>query len=255
MNLFGFVEDITEEVLNGRQDKVALLINNIEGKTLDEISTQDIVQMLGYLKVLHSKVDKLDNQSKDILKRMNMYYQANQELAGMAKDLSASVVGKKEESDRVVSIVNQYTTDTRIGFLKFELDGESVQITRNKLRQIISWYRKGYVFFEMHDNFSIVGIQGKHKYSFGEIVSFKDRDDENTVKDAIVTGETPWSVDVLFLSNFDISENYITPNHVVKSRITKKSETSAIIDKPKLMSFMRESNYVNFFHNETVMDN
>ena len=72
--------------------------------------------------------------------------------------------------------------------------------------QIISWYRKGYVFFEKDDNFSIEGIQGKHHYSFGEIVSFKDRDNENMVKDAIVTGETPWSaVDVLFLNNFDIS--------------------------------------------------
>ena len=60
---------------------------------------------------------------QDFLKNMNVLYKANQELAGIARDILASVVGKKEESDRVVDIVKQYTTVTSFGILKFALDG------------------------------------------------------------------------------------------------------------------------------------
>lgn len=75
---------------------------------------------------------------------MRTVYKADQEMAGNARDVSALVVRKKEESDRVVQIVQQYTTDTAVGFIHF-LDEEVLMITRNKLHQIISCFKKGYV--------------------------------------------------------------------------------------------------------------
>ena len=247
----GIVEDVTDEILQGNKDKVAELIQKVEGKTLQDISSQEIIQLVGYVKVLHSDVMKLQNQNRDLLTNLNTFYRANQEMAGIARDVSASVVGNDEKVERVTQIVQQYTTDTAVGFVKFSLDGEEVQMTRNKLRQIISWYKKGYVYFEKGQPYNIVSINGSHSYSFGELVVFTERENPEEQRECIVTGETPWLVDVLFLKDFDVSENYITPSHVLKSRISKMNEKRVIVDKQKLMTFMTEVNYINYCHDET----
>lgn len=55
-NMDGFVEDATVEFLQGNKDIVADLIQEIEGKTLANITSQDIIKIVGYLKVYHSDV-------------------------------------------------------------------------------------------------------------------------------------------------------------------------------------------------------
>ena len=124
LNMDVFVEDVTEEILQGNKDKVAELIQNVEGKTLQDITSQEIIQIVGCMKVLHSDLKKLQNQNKDLLKNLNIFYRANQEMAGIARDVSASVVGNNDKLERVMQIVQQYTTDTAVGFIKFSLDGE-----------------------------------------------------------------------------------------------------------------------------------
>ena len=117
-----------------------------------------------------------------------------------------------------MKIVQQYTTDTTVGFLKFSLDGQEVHMTRNELQQIISWYRKGYVHFEKGQSYSTIGIEGTHVHNF-EIVMYTGRDDIAVKKDCVATGGTPGSVDVLFVKDIYKREIYITPNHIVKIRI------------------------------------
>lgn len=107
--------------------------------------------------------------------------------------------------------------------------------------------------FEKGQTYNTVGIDGTHTYSFGKLVLYTERDNTEVTKECIVTGETPWLVDVLFFKDFHMSENYITPNHIFKSRISTMEGKNIIMNKAKLMSFMSEINYISYCHDETTM--
>ena len=251
--VFDTVEDMTESFLNGNRDKLAELIQDYEDKSIVDISTNDFLRMFDIVKKMHSAVRTMENQQKALVSQVNMLYRSNQELSALAKAISESAVGMEEESARICQVVGEYTTDFRVDFVDLELNDKEVPVSKIQLRQIISWYKKGYVFFSKGQSYHINNMEGEHDYTFGEVVTLKENGDNTRTCDVVVTGETPWIVDVLKFDDFAESNQYVTPTHVTKDRVLSKEVKKYMIGKEALMEFMANIHYVNFFHDETNM--
>lgn len=252
-----YIEDITHLFDGkGKEHPNEDLILDIEGKGLNELQREDIQKLVNALKVSTTKNNTLNNQVSQINKDLAQMRRLNMELTLMIDRIKDSCKKDKESCDRLHSIVRAFKLDTMNTLFSFTLDGEEINVTNNQMKQIVGWYPKGYVYFKVFDDINI-RTDKVHLFTFGEIMSYVDRQDTTKNCECMVVGEDENSVHVMFINDFDRGddEGVLQPTIVLKSRIEKHNEDNRkvklAIKKNLLMTFLLNIGYTNPFHDET----
>ena len=259
------IEDVTHLFMgdNPRQDTSGLahFIAKMEQKEKKSINRRDFNQMFDRLKLTCAANKSLSNQVKAIKKELEIMRSLNREQNLLLDGLKAAGCTNSTASERIQNVHAAFRTDEFVKLFSFTLNDEVVDVTRNQMKEIVTWYEKGFVYFQRFDQFR-VDTEKVHLYTFGEIVQYINRANENNKTECFVCGEDPNTVDVLFLDDFDRSrEGVNTPTHVLKSRIRKcfvsdnldsgDDNVRIALSKRTLMTFLLNIGHTNPFYDET----
>ena len=257
---FDYVEDITHQIFQDDPERdrseVSHFIVEMEKKGKKDIKQKDFFNAIKRLKLLNAANKGLTNQIKATTKDLAQMRRLNKELAETLKEIRKTAAKDEASEMRVTNVVNAFRHDMFTVIAKFKLDGEDVNLTRNQLRSIVSWYEKGFVYFDRFDEF-LVNTDKVHIYTFGEIVKYVDRMNPRKNCQAVVFGEDPNVVDVVFLKDLDSTkEGAVIPTHVLKSRIRKLDINAQFpplaVSKHTVLCFMINIDYRNPLHDECI---
>ena len=156
-------------------------------------------------------------------------------------------------AERLRAAVNRNRSDKKAQFVTFYLNNIKVQLTREQLKQIVTWYKPGEVYFapknsvESNESSSDTSEVNEHLYHFGEIVSYVDHNDESTCIDAVVTYEDDCVVAIVTMEMI-IEQRHITPMHVLKYLVKRKaSPPYVIVKRETLCDFLLSIHYTGGF--------
>ena len=246
-----YVEDITHLFMPKSEDDGSLrsFVNKIEEKVLNGLKKKDIAEMLEQLKIANEKIESQDTQILAMKKDNAQQKRLNMEMCLMIDQMKETGKQDPETSERIKSVVRAFRTDMFTRFFLLHLEGVEIEVTYQLMKQIIYWYPKGKVYFAKGEFFQgDITTDKAHKYTFLETVVCLDHTgDESKNREALVVGETAYTVHLLFVEDFlDQSEAVLAPTLVLQGRVKKfrdDGREDITVSRRMVLSFMLNMGY------------
>lgn len=246
-----YIQDITHLFMpsSDEDDSLSSFITKIEKKQSKGLKGKDLLDVLERLRIAQDKIDTQDNQIQALKSDNAQQKRLNMEMCLMVDQLKESGKQDAETQERIQSVIRAFRNDMFSRFFLLALDGVEIEVTAQMMKQIIYWYPKGKVYFEKGEFFQgDITTDGSHKYTFLETVICLDASgDESKNREALVVGETAYTVHLLFVKDFlDNEEGVLSPTHIVQGRVKKflrNGKEIITVSKRMVLSFMLNMGY------------
>ena len=240
-----FVQDIIHLFLDSdEEDTLKKFIKNMEEKEFKNIKKNDVTAMLLKLRSLADENESQSNQIQSLNSDLAEQKRLNMEMAIMVEQLKETGKQDPETTERIQSVIRAFRNDKFSRLFFFDLDGEEVAVTQAMMKQIVSWYPKGRVYFTQGTPYKgDISTDKEYKYTFGELALWNHRTDSSKNCEVLIIGETAQLVHVLFLEDFkNEEEGVLAPTCVIHSKITKLKGNLAV-HKQTVFNFMLNMGY------------
>ena len=212
------------------------ILNSHTDADLDNLTKEDFKSMVEALKYTTSNIAAMEHKMVVLRNDNKEMKEMNHELVTMNVTLREILKKDDEESRKLKAMVRQYQRDQVLKFVRFDLNDVILYLTRDQMRQIVTWYEPGKVYFAPDEANGI-------KYHFCEVVKYVDHKDENNMIDALVTYEDDTVVSILTMDMI-IEQRHLTPMHVLKFLVKPRERRHNILTKEQVGEFLMSINYV-----------
>ena len=239
-----FIQDVTHLFLDDSDSKPnSDFISKMEKKKFKDVKKTDFAEMLQKLNELSEETDRQGNHVVCLTSDLAEQKRLNMELVLMVDQLKETGKQEPETSERIQSVIRAFRNDKFARITSFFIDGTEIEMTCSKMKQIVYWYPKGKVYFAKDDFIRDITTDKDHKYTFMEIVQYTHSTDPSKNRQCLVTGESAYTVHVLFQEDFENEEEgVLAPTPIVHAKISKLDETLAV-RKSEVLNFMLNMGY------------
>ena len=222
-------------------DNIAEVLSSPSDDNIDRLSKEDIKSMAEMINYTMSNINAMENKMVAMRDEIKHLKSENFSMAAMKHDFKTVLKRTDAEAEKLRNTVNRYVRDRKTNYVLFNLNNIRVQMTREQMRQIVTWYEPGKVYFSPENN---PNIDSGGKYFFGEVVSYVDHNDESNFVDAIITYEDKNVVSIVTIDML-IEQRHITPMHVLKHLVERKANPPyVVITKEMLGDFLVSFEYL-----------
>ena len=222
-------------------DSISEVLSSPTDDKIDSLSKEDIKSMVEMLNYTMSNIHAMENKMVAMRDEIKLLKSENFSMAAMKHDFKTVLKRTDAEAETLRATVNRYVKDRKTNYVVFSLNHIRVQMTREQMRQIVTWYEPGKVYFSPDNNGH---MNSGGSYYFGEVISYVDHKDESNFVDALVTYEDENVVSIVTIDML-IDQRHITPMHVLKHLVQRKANPPyVVITKEMLGDFLVSINYL-----------
>lgn len=220
---------------------VSAVLSSVTDENIDALTKDDIKSMVEMINYTMSNINAMEHKMVAMREEIKVLKSENFQMAAMKDDFKTVLKRTDAEAEMLRATVNRYVKDRKTNYVLFSMNNIHVQLTREQVRQIVTWYEPGKVHFSPGNN---PNMSSGGDFYFGEVVSYVDHQDETNMVDALVTFEDSNVVSIITIEMI-ISEMHLTPMHVLKHLVKRKANPPyVVISKNMLGDFLTSINYL-----------
>lgn len=185
--------------------------------------------MVEMLKYTTANMSAMENKMVALRDKIKEHKQNNHDLSQMLNTLKRVLKHDNEDARTLRKALAKYKFDQHANYVFFFMNDTKIFITRDQMRQLVTWYKPGKVYFEpTWTTDDLITVDVVRKFYFGEVVYYVDHNDKTNCVDALVTYEDETVVGILTMDMI-IQQRHLTPMHVLKFLVQRKSSTPDVI--------------------------